>query len=119
MKIAISATGRDLNALVDQRFGRTRYFIIYDTDTDKFDVVDNVVNLNAVQGAGIQSAQNVLNTGAAAVITGNLGPKAFRVLNCGNVAPYLCGGVVVSEAITKFKNNELQKLDNANVESHW
>ena len=34
MKVAISATGNNLEAQVDPAFGRSKYFIIYDTDTN-------------------------------------------------------------------------------------
>ena len=57
MKIAVSAQGPDLNSPVDPRFGRAAYFIIYDTDSRGFDVLRNVENAGASQGAGIQAAQ--------------------------------------------------------------
>ena len=53
MKIAITAQGPELSAQVDPRFGRAKYFIIYDVDSDEFEAVDNEQNLNAPQGAGI------------------------------------------------------------------
>ena len=33
MKIAVSSTGPELQDLVDPRFGRCRYYIVYDLDT--------------------------------------------------------------------------------------
>lgn len=71
MKIAITAQGQDLSSQLDPRFGRAKLLIVVDTDTDRFEVHDNTVNLNASSGAGIQTAQNVANLGAEAVITGN------------------------------------------------
>ena len=76
MKIAISSQGNFPDSNVDPRFGRAKYFIIYDTETDSFDVIDNVQNIQAAQGAGIQAAQNVANQNVELVISGNLGPKA-------------------------------------------
>ena len=78
MKIAITAQGQDLSDQLDPRFGRAKWLILTDTDTDHIEVHDNSVNLNATSGAGIQTAQNVTNLGAEAVITGNIGPNAFR-----------------------------------------
>ena len=77
MKIAITTTGDNLNAPMDARFGRAQKFIVYDLDSNSFEVVDNQQNLNAIQGAGIQSAEAVAKTGARAVLTGHCGPKAF------------------------------------------
>lgn len=41
MKIAVSATGPELQDLVDPRFGRCRYYIIVDTETLKYEAVVN------------------------------------------------------------------------------
>ena len=49
----------DLTSKVDPRFGRAKYFIIYDTETKEMEVVGNEQNFQAAQGAGVQSAQNV------------------------------------------------------------
>ncbi|TET61977.1 hypothetical protein E3J48_05015 [Candidatus Aerophobetes bacterium] len=41
MKIAVSSTGQDLNALVDARFGRCQYFVIVDPETMEFEAAPN------------------------------------------------------------------------------
>ena len=38
-KVAFSSTGRDLNALLDPRFGRCDFFVIVDVETDRKSVV--------------------------------------------------------------------------------
>ena len=88
MKAVVTAAGPDLQSPVDPRFGRARYFLLVDTQTGQFTAHDNVQNLNAPQGAGIQSAQAVVQLGAEAVLTGNVGPKAFTTLKAGRVAVY-------------------------------
>ncbi len=119
MKIAIPAAGNDVNGSLDPRFGRARYFLVADTETGAVEAHDNTQNLNAAQGAGIQAAQNVVNLGVAAVISGNVGPKAFQVLNAAGVKVYLCERATVSEAIRRFKAGELKEVDAANVAGHW
>ncbi len=119
MKIAITTSGKDMDAQVDSRFGRAPAFIIADTENNDFSVIDNIQNLNAAQGAGIQSAQNVADSGAEAVITGHVGPKAFRTLSQAGVKIYLRESGSVREAIAALKNGELKTVDNADVEGHW
>ncbi len=119
MKIAIPAAGSDLNSNLDPRFGRARYFLVSDTETGATEAHDNNQNLNAAQGAGIQTAQNVVNLGAAAVISGHVGPKAFQVLNAAGIKVYLCERATVTEAIRRFKAGELKEIDAANVTGHW
>ena len=119
MKIAVSSQGQDLESSVDPRFGRARYFIIYDTETDKFEAVDNNQNVMAAQGAGVQAAQNVASYDVDMVISGNFGPKAFQVLNSAGIKASFCEGGTVSEALELAKSNKLKFANGANVEGHW
>ncbi len=119
MKIAITATGPELSSQVDPRFGRAKSFIIMDTETNAFTAHDNAQNLNAAQGAGIQAGETVARLGAEAVVTGNVGPKAFRILQAAGIKVYRCGEGTVADAVRKFKAGELEESSAANVEGHW
>jgi len=119
MNIAITSKGRDLESEVDTRFGRATVFIIYDTKTDEFAAIDNVQNLTAVQGAGIQAAQNIINTGCKVVLTGHCGPKAFRLLDEGEVKIYTNAHGNIKEVIDKFKKGKLAMAKSADVKGHW
>lgn len=119
MKIAVTSQGSDLDSPVDPRFGRAKNFIVVDTDTGEFTVHDNTQNLNAVQGAGIQAGRTVVDLAVEAVITGNVGPKAFATLQAGSVKIYSAASGTVKEAIEKFKAGQLQPADKADVEGHW
>ncbi|MBU4459695.1 MAG: hypothetical protein KJ579_03930 [Verrucomicrobia bacterium] len=119
MKIAITATGAEMTSGVDPRFGRAKYFMVVDTETNAVASHDNVQNLNAAQGAGIQSAETVARLGARGVVTGHVGPKAFRVLNAAGIKVYLAGDGTVADAVRRFKSGELPEVDSANVEGHW
>jgi len=119
MKIAITSQGKELSSEIDPRFGRAKWFIVVDTETGEFQAHDNMVNLNALQGAGIQSAQNVANLGVEAVITGNVGPNAFRALSAAEIKVFLTDKQTVQQAIDAFKTGELKEAKDANVEGHW
>jgi predicted Fe-Mo cluster-binding NifX family protein len=119
MKIAITATGQELTSSVDPRFGRAKYFILVDTESGGAVAHDNAQNLNAAQGAGIQSGETVVRLGATVLITGNVGPKAFRILNAAGVKVYLSGPTTVAEALRQFKAGDLKDAPAATVEGHW
>ena len=119
MKVAITAQGEELTSAVDPRFGRAKCFVVVDTETHEFSAYDNTQNLNAVQGAGIQAAANVVKLGVEAVITGNVGPKAFAALQAGNVKMFIGAEGTVAEAIEKLNKGELTETNDANVEGHW
>lgn len=119
MKVAVTSQGPDLNSQVDPRFGRAKNFIVVDTETDEFSVHDNTQNRDAAQGAGIQAGRTVVDLGVTALITGNVGPKAFATLQAGNVEVYTGASGTVKEAIEKFKAGQLRGAEKANVEGHW
>jgi len=119
MKVAVTSQGKELSSQVDPRFGRAKYFIEIDTDSGEFIAHDNSQGLNASQGAGIQAGQNVIDLAIEAVITGNVGPKAFRTLQAGNVKIYIGATGTVQNAVEQFKAGILQEAKQANVEGHW
>ena len=119
MKIAITSQGKELSSEIDLRFGRAKFLLVVDSETDDFEVHDNSMNLNAAQGAGIQTGQNIANLGVEAVITGNVGPNAFKTLNAAKVKIFLAEKQIVQNAIDSFKTGELKEVDQANVEGHW
>ena len=119
MKVAVSAEGVDLAAQLDCRFGRARYFLVVDTDTGQCEAHDNTQNLNAAQGAGIQAGQLVARLGVDAVVSGNVGPKAFNVLREAGIKVFLAEGGTVGEAIEGLKSGSLQEVDQPSVPGHW
>ncbi len=104
---------------LDARFGRAKYFILLDTETGASSSLDNSVNLNAVQGAGIQAAKKVVDLEAEAVITGHVGPKAFAALRAGGVRIYTGASGTVADAIAQFNSGKLTEAVSASVEGHW
>ena len=118
MRIAVASQGMDLTSKVDNRFGRAPYFLIYDTQSEKAQVVTNGQNVNAVQGAGIQAAENVTNMNVDLVVAGNFGPKAFRALRAAGAKVALRANGTVSEAIELALNDELEICEKANVKGH-
>ena len=119
MKIALTTSGKDLNAPLDSRFGRAPKFLVYDLEAKTFEVVDNDQNLNAAQGAGIQSAQNIARLGVKALITGHCGPKAFRVLQAAKIKIYNTTTSTVLEAINDYRNGKSTEAVSADAEGHW
>ena len=119
MKIAISSSGKTADSQVDPRFGRAAFFMVVDTDTGAFEAHDNVQNLNAVQGAGIQAARHVADLGADAVLTGHVGPKAFVALQAAGVKIFVGASGTVRQSLEQYKAGQLAEAAEATVEGHW
>ena len=118
MKLCITSTGTSLDSNVDPRFGRCPYFIMYDTDSDTFESIENA-SREAMGGAGIQAGQLIASKNAGAVITGNFGPNAFRVLQAAKIKMYSGISGTVREAIEKYKNGQLTETSAPDVGSHY
>jgi predicted Fe-Mo cluster-binding NifX family protein len=118
MKIAISSTGKDLDAQIDPRFGRCQYFIIVDPETMEFEVAENQ-GLLAMGGAGVQAAQLVVQKGVNALITGNLGPNAASALSASGIKVYLVPGGTVKEVAEAYKSGTLKEVSGSTVPPHF
>ncbi|MBN1533871.1 MAG: NifB/NifX family molybdenum-iron cluster-binding protein [Spirochaetes bacterium] len=121
MLIAIAASGAPPEAPVEERFGRARGFSLYDTDQGTASWHDNSQNLQAPQGAGIQAAKHVIESGANALIARNVGPKAFDLLTRHGIAIYLCPEAcrTVGDAVEGYNRGTLEQLSTANQDGHW
>jgi len=119
MKIAVTSIGTDLDAEVDPRFGRAPYFLIVDSETFEFEVVDNKENVNALKGAGIQAAGLVSKKGAEVLLTGFCGPNAFKAMRAAKIGVANNAGGTVREAVQAYLDGKLPLADSANVEGQW
>jgi predicted Fe-Mo cluster-binding NifX family protein len=117
MKIAVSSSGKDLDSMIDPRFGRCAYFLLVETDDMSFEVFDNQ-SIASGGGAGIQSAQFISSKGAKAVITGNCGPNAVKTLAAAGIEVFLENTGIVREVLQKSKNGELTSTNMANASEY-
>jgi len=114
VRIAVSAAGNTLESRVDPRFGRCAWIIIADPETGELEACENP-GQNAAHGAGIAAAQLVAEKGAACLITGHCGPKAWKALEAARIPVVAdADGRTVREAIHAFKSGKLQTLGGPN-----
>ena len=118
MKIAITASGSTMEAVVDPRFGRCPYFLIIETDDMSCEAVANP-GASAGGGAGIQAGQLVAEKGATVVLTGNCGPNAHRTLSAAGVAVIVGVAGPVRDAAEAYKSGTLKPAATPNVGSHF
>jgi predicted Fe-Mo cluster-binding NifX family protein len=110
MKIAISASGKNKEDLLDNRFGRCEYFQIIDLKSNEIKVVNNK-GLETNGGAGIAAANQILDEDVEVVITGSLGPNAFEIIDRAKIKAYKCAPIAINEVLEKYKNNELEEIN--------
>lgn len=118
MKIAFSATGSTLDDEIDPRFGRCQQFIIADTETEEFEVLNNS-SAAAAGGAGISAAQMIVEKGVEVVLTGNCGPNAYGVLSSAGVKIITGVSGKIKDAIAEYKLGTYSATQQANVPDHF
>ena len=112
MKLAISATGKDLDSMIDPRFGRANYFVIVDAKSgDIVKVINNTAAQDAAEGAGINAATIVAGSGVKVVLTGQVGPKAFEVLRAGGIKVISNMSGTVGEAVKQYQKGTISSPD--------
>ena len=119
MKIAISSTGNNLESEVDSRFGRCNYFLIVEIKDNKikdFKAIENTAK-EQMGGAGIMAGEIVAKQKVDAIITVNLGPRAFSVFEQFKINIYQGEGKI-NKVIQDFLDKKLKELTNANGPQH-
>lgn len=121
MKIAVSTMEKNLMTDVDPRFGRCQYFIIIDPKSKEFEAIQNesASAMGGAGGAGIQAAQFMANKKVDVVLTGNIGPNAFKILSTAGIIVITRVNGIVKDAIEKFKNGDLKETTEPNVLQHF
>ena len=117
MKIAVTAQDKSQDSEFDSRFGRCKYFVIADLDTDEHKVEQNEAT-SALGGAGVKSAQFLAGCGVSAVITGHVGPNAARALEAAGIKMFVMESGTARDAISAYKEGKLTEVSGATTDSH-
>ena len=116
-KVAITSTGQTLSSAVDGRFGRCEYFLIVDEKTGSMTSVPNGAR-SLGGGAGIQAAQQLVNLGVQAIVTGDVGPNAFRVLATAGIRMFVGSSGTCESALAAYREGRLREASVATSPGH-
>ena len=119
MKLVFSSSGKSVDDDIDARFGRCPYFLIVNIEDKKVKNVKVIENTAKAQmgGAGITAGEIIGNLGVDAVITTNLGPRAFSVFNQLGIKVFKAQGSI-KKAIEDFLSEKLDRLSDSTGPQH-
>ena len=109
MKITIPMNEQNLDSDVCPSFGRTPYYLFYDTDTSESKWLENSA-AESSGGAGIQAAQILTDNGANALITPRCGENAEKVLRGAKIMIYHSTDGTAKQNIDALTAEKLQPL---------
>jgi predicted Fe-Mo cluster-binding NifX family protein len=117
MKIAIPVDEKSLSSNVCISFGRTPYFLIYDTETKESVFLDNSAAAST-GGAGIKAAQIIVDNKVEALLTPQCGENAANVLKSAEIEIYKTTTASAIENIDTFVAGKLPLLDEIHAGFH-
>ena len=108
MKVALTTSGETLEAPLDPRFGRAPRFLVFDTDTTAFKMVDNRAGMEAAQGRRPGGrGRRWPGSVCAASSPATAGPKALRVLVQAGIQVYNTDVPTVAAALEAYRAGKL------------
>ncbi len=108
MILLISVQQADMNSPVDDRFGRSTWFLRVNSDTLDWQALENP-GWNNRGGAGVAAAQFAIDQKVDAVISGDFGPNAVAALQAAGIQMihFPTGGLTGKEVVHLFQQGAL------------
>ncbi len=110
MIIAIPVDDVSMETNICISFGRTPYFLIYDTETKDAIFLSNSAAASQ-GGAGIKAAQMIIDNHADALLTPRCGENAAEVFNAAGIKIYQTNGSLLKHNLQAFEKGELSLLN--------
>jgi predicted Fe-Mo cluster-binding NifX family protein len=95
---------------VEPWFGRAPYFLIVDTGSMVYDAIENEDAAGSVDIDEINAARLVIEAGVQAVLTGNCGFEARRMLAAAGIKLFEGVPGTVEQAVEQFKSGRLLEV---------
>jgi predicted Fe-Mo cluster-binding NifX family protein len=109
MKVCFTAKGTTLDTLMEERFGRSPYFIIVESGNGSFEAIKNPY-ADGGGGVGPKAAQVLIANSVKALVSGQVGGNAQEVLAAAGIATYTYrAGGPVKDALDQFTKNTLAR----------
>ena len=118
MKIALPVDEKNIETTICISFGRTPYFLVYDTESKATDFIDNSAAASSQGGAGIKAAQLIVDHNVEALLTPRCGENAAEVFNAANVKLYKTSSTNIKEMIKAFDEGKLAPLTEISAGQH-
>lgn len=109
MKIAVPADEKSLETGVCPSFGRAPYFLIYDTETNENEFIDNSAAASQ-GGAGVKAAQTIIDSKADALLTPRCGENAAVAIKAANIKIYKTTDGSIMDNINALVEGKLSEL---------
>lgn len=107
MIVIITAQEGTIDSPVNARFGRSPYLVKVNTDSMDWEAFENA-SIHHAHGAGVATAQFVIDQKVDLVMSGDFGPNAANTLNAAGVLAQIFPqrDLTVKQAVEYLKGNK-------------
>lgn len=116
--VVVPSEGAALASPVSPMFGRSRYFLIVDTNTGDTKVIKNEFRTET-HAVGLRVAHLILNEKAGVAVARNIGPEPFNNLTARGVVVYVGNPRTVREAVQQLTDGKLVRAQEPTVQVHF
>ena len=117
MRIAMPVDDKSMETSVCMSFGRTPYFLIYDTETKESVFLENSA-ATSQGGAGIKAAQTIVDNKVGALLTPRCGENAAEVIKAANIKIYKTINDSIKDNLAAFYEGKLSLLEEIHAGFH-
>lgn len=117
MKIAMPVDDKSIATSVCMSFGRTPYFLIYDTESKESIFLDNSAAASQ-GGAGIKAAQTLVDNKVSVLLTPRCGQNAAEVIKAANIKIYRTINDSIKDNIDALIDGKLSLLTEIHAGFH-
>lgn len=103
MKMSLCAKEKNINSLVDERFARAKFFVIYDLKTKDVEFLENPID--SEHGSGPKAIQFLAEKGVNIIIAPPLGKNAHLAAETAKIKVVEQSKTTVIENIESYLNN--------------
>jgi predicted Fe-Mo cluster-binding NifX family protein len=116
-KIAVGIEKPDPQSVISELFGRSKYFFLFDEKNNTEEIIANPF-ARTFGGAGIQTAQLLVENNVDVLITNQVGINAMRILNSAGTRVFVCIRENARTAVRLFYENKLKIIDKSEILVH-
>jgi len=99
----VVSENKGMESMIDSRFGRGNYFMVYDMENDNVIEIEENKFRNEGHGVGIKTAGIAVEKGCALAIGALPGPKAEQVFTEGHIEIFVVKEGTVKDAVRKYR----------------
>ncbi|SET34080.1 Predicted Fe-Mo cluster-binding protein, NifX family [Natronincola peptidivorans] len=117
MKIVLPVDDKNMETDVCISFGRTPYFLIFDTESKESTFLANHA-ANSQGGAGIKAAQAIVDQKVDALLAPRCGKNAAEVISAAEIKMYKTMNNSIMDNINAFNDGKLALLEDIHAGFH-